>query len=139
MNNIFALLVAENLLTAKATFSFNVLSFITHKQSHNSKSDLDIKKDYVTDCKEAIDDLAEKYDILKSRFGMSKTNKYHTIEDYIIDYIILTGRTLGQCNDQIIEILHQYFNQRMESSGTRLKTSLQAGKKLFRGVLHHNA
>ena len=72
---------------------------------------------------------------------MSNTNKIHVIEDHVIDYREHTGKTLGQCNDQMIESLHQYLNQRMESSKYHMKNKArsEAGKKLLKAVLHHNA
>ena len=43
------------------------------------------------------------------------------IDDHLIDYIVLTGSTLGESNDQVIEAFHQDFNRRMTDSNYKVK------------------
>ena len=71
---------------------------------------------------------------------MTKTSKIHTIEAHLIDYIKISGKTLGS-QDQVIEATHQYFDQRMTSSKYKVKdkSSEVSGKKLLKLVLHFNA
>ena len=72
--------------------------------------------------------------------NQSKTPKIHTIESHVMDYIKLTGKPLGSL-DQCIESVHQYFDQRMNSSKYKVKekSSDVAGDKLLKLVLHFNA
>ena len=99
-----------------------------------------IKEEYVKECKEKIDNFMEVFNYLKFTFGQSKTPKIHTIESHVLDYIKLTGKTLGSL-DQCIESVHQYFDQRLMSSNYKVKekSSDVAGDKLLKLVLHFNS
>ena len=99
-----------------------------------------IKEEYLVECQEKIDAFIEVFDYLKFRFNQSKTPKIHTIESHVMDYIKLTGKPLGSL-DQCIESVHQYFDQRMNSSKYKVKekSSDVAGDKLLKLVLHFNA
>ena len=79
-------------------------------------------------------------DTIRKATTLSKTPKIHTIQDHLLDLIELTGEPLGSL-DQCIEALHQYFNQRMNSSKYQVKTKSEdiAGEKLRQCVLHINA
>ena len=99
-----------------------------------------IKEEYLVECQEKIDEFIEVFDYLKFCFNQSKTPKIHTIESHVLDYIKLTGKPLGSL-DQCIESVHQYFDQRMNSSKYKVKekSSDVAGDKLLKLVLHFNA
>ena len=79
-------------------------------------------------------------DYIKFTLGHPKTVKVHTIESHVLDIIEDTGKTIGSL-DQCIEVVHQYFEQRMNASKYKVKykTSETAGKKLLQLVLHLNA
>ena len=66
-------------------------------------------------------DFSEKMCKLHSEFNLSITNKMHVILDHFVDYVILTGKTLGQTSDEVIESLHQHFNRTMEQSNYKVE------------------
>ena len=96
-------------------------------------------KEYIKESRQVIDNFVVSFDKLNKEFNVSKTPKFHTIKDHILDYIELTGETLGSL-DQCIEALHQYVNQRMNSSNYKVKTVTKdiAGTRLMQCVLHIN-
>ena len=79
---------------------------------------------YLEVCTKDIDEFDVIYNNLMENFGVPITPKVHTIVDHFIDYIVLTGSTLGESNDQVIEAFHQDFNRRMTDSNYKLKTRL---------------
>ena len=89
-------------------------------------------EEYIKESKQVINNFTK----LNSEFNVSKTQKFHTIKDHILDYI----ETLGSL-DQCLEALYQYFNQRMNSSNYKVKTVTKdiAGTRLLQCVLHINA
>ena len=99
-----------------------------------------VKHEYIKECKDAIDNFLEIFNYLKFTFNQSKTNKIHTIKHHLLDYIDMTGKTLGSL-DQCIEAVHQYFDQRLNSSKYKVKdkTTEVAGRKLEQLVLHFNS
>ena len=99
-----------------------------------------IKDEYIKEANEKIENFIEIFDYLKFNYNQSKTPKIHTIESHVLDYIKLTGKTLGSM-DQAIESVHQYFDQRLNSSQYKVKDKTKdlAGEKLLKLVLHFNA
>ena len=69
-------------------------------------SEEETKGEYIKECKAAIENLKTTWDKLNKDFSLLITNKIHVIEDHFIDYIDLTGKTLGESNDQVIETTH---------------------------------
>ena len=109
-------------------------------ERYNNLTKDEIKAEYISEAKEKIFNFIEVFDYLKFTYNQSKTPKIHTIESHVIDYIELTGKTLGSL-DQCIESVHQYFDKRLNSSQYKVKdkTKELAGDKLLKLVLHFNA
>ena len=51
-------------------------------------------EEYIKESKQVINNFVVSFNNLKSDFNVSKTPKFHTIKDHILDYIELTGETL---------------------------------------------
>ena len=106
-----------------------------------SRRSADDKEEYIKVVESDIEIFKGKIEILNKDFGFSITNKIHTIFDHITDYISMSGRTLGETNDQVIEATHQDLNQRIQSSKYEVvnKRSPRHGRQLLRAILHYNA
>ena len=65
----------------------------------------------------------------------------HVILDHFLDYVILTGNTLGETSDEVIESLHQQFKKTLDNSNYKVKNKNTegAGKKLLKAVLHRTS
>ena len=96
------------------------------------------KENYISELEEAIDNFTQDWNILNKDFSVSRTNKFHTIESHVLDYTILTGKTLGETIDQVIETTHQYFNKRLDDSNYKVKNKVKEihGKRLKQAVDH---
>ena len=70
-----------------------------------------MKQKYVEECEKDIKELTDNWHSLNKEFGLSITNKIHVIEHPFLDYVIISGKTLGETNDKIIETTHHYFMQ----------------------------
>ena len=108
------------------------------KEEYLNMSDDEAIAQYLEESRKDFDEFDVIYNNLMENFGVPITPKVHTIVDHFIDYIVLTGSTLGESNDQVIEAFHQDFNRRMTDSNYKVKnkTSFQHGKKLLEAVLH---
>ena len=60
-----------------------------------------------------LNELEIIYNHISENLGVPITPKVHTILDNFIDQIVLTGSTLGESNDQVIEAFHQELNRRL--------------------------
>ena len=48
-----------------------------HMEIHNTQSEEEVRIEYIEECKEAIENFPNTYEILKKSFGTLKTNKIH--------------------------------------------------------------
>ena len=61
--------------------------------------------------------------------------------DHVGDYIEMTGKSLGQVSDQIVECAHSTLHRRLSISNYLVKNKETDvhGIKLFRGIVHFNS
>ena len=92
-------------------------------------------------CSKTITELSENIMNLHENHGLSITNKMHTIESHVMDYMNITGKTLDETNDQVIEATHQDLYKRLDGSNYQVtnKETLSHGGKLLKGVHHYNS
>jgi len=64
----------------------------------------------------------------------------HVIQHHIVDYVKMTGKTLGETNDQVIETCHQEVQNRMIASKYQVRNNARNayGTQLFRGIMLYN-
>ena len=89
-----------------------------HKTSvpHQWISDEDVKKEYVSEIIERVENFKQAFNILNKEFGVALTPKIHVIYDHLVDIVKICGKAIGETNDQVIETVHQWVKKRMTTS-----------------------
>ena len=87
-----------------------------------------------------IDNYVASYSNLHQVFGVSKTPKFHVIEEHLKYYIDTTKKSLGFYSDSLIESMHQYLDKLMCKSNYHVKDveSEIHGVKLLKAIKHLN-
>ena len=89
----------------------------------------------------AINELRAAYNVIKTKFNVTISNKMHIIFDHLEDYFDNTKLSLVKTADELIESMHQFVAKRMLRSGYKVKDLLNPnhGLNLYRAILHINA
>ena len=90
------------------------------------------------DYKLSIGSFKKEYAVLREIFGITIPNKVHFLQDHLEDYLDITGESLADVDDGVVEAMHQYLDKRMSLSNYWVKNleSEAHGKKKLRLVLH---
>ena len=94
-----------------------------------------------------IDDLKKKYHFkgsgleMRDKFNLSESLKIHIINDHMLDYFELTGKTLLTVSDEITEAAHsalRTFDERHKYKTVQKGTEGHA-RKQHKSTVHFNA
>ena len=90
--------------------------------------------------KEVIAKFKQDFSDLRAIYDITVPNKIHFLQDHLEDQLDMTGESLGEVDDCVVEAMHQYLDKRMRISNYSVKNleSKTHGEKKLKLVLHVN-
>ena len=95
----------------------------------------------IDDAKAVLTKFSEHWKILREKFDLSECLKIHIINDHMMDYFELTGKTLLSVSDEITEAAHsalRTFDERHQYKTVQKGTEGHA-RKQHKSTVHFNA
>ena len=95
----------------------------------------------IDDAKSVLTKFSEHWKILRENFDLSECLKIHIINDHMLDYFELTGKTLLTVSDEITEAAHSALRTFDERHGykTVQKGTEGHARKQHKSTIHFNA
>ena len=81
--------------------------FIIHLKNISEVHKVATKKELdIDDAKEVLTKFTNDWKVMRDKFNLSESLKIHIINDHMLDYFELTGKTLLTVSDEITEAAH---------------------------------